>query len=72
MFATQQGGIFPLDGFDEQCSGNPRLPVHGIGTLDADGIKFAAVKTLEARTRSMEAEIAALRAELAAMKEMRR
>lgn len=50
-----------------------------IGTLDADGINFAAVKALEERTRALdarntalEAELAALRAEIAALRDARR
>jgi hypothetical protein len=34
---TQNAGVYTLDGFDEQCGGNPRLPVHGIAVLQANG-----------------------------------
>lgn len=34
---TQNGSTFTLDGFDEQCGGNPRLPVHGIAVPQPNG-----------------------------------
>lgn len=34
---TQIGGAYTLDGFDEQCGGNPRLPSHGIAVPQANG-----------------------------------
>ncbi len=34
---TQSGAAYTLDGFDEQCGGNPRLPVHGIAVVQANG-----------------------------------
>jgi hypothetical protein len=37
LTVTQIGSTFTLDGFDEQCGGNPRLPVHGIGVPQPNG-----------------------------------
>lgn len=37
LTVTQTGSSFALDGFDEQCGGNPRLPVHGIGVPQPNG-----------------------------------
>jgi hypothetical protein len=34
---TQNGPAFTLDGFDEQCDGHPRLPVHGIAVPQPNG-----------------------------------
>ena len=34
---TQTNGVYTLDGFDEQCGGNPHLPVHGIAVPQANG-----------------------------------
>lgn len=37
LTVTQNGATFTLDGFDEQCGGNPRLPVHGIAVPQPNG-----------------------------------
>jgi Chaperone of endosialidase len=37
LTVTQNGSTFTLDGFDEQCGGNPRLPVHGIAVPQPNG-----------------------------------
>jgi hypothetical protein len=37
LTVTQTGSTFTLDGFDEQCGGNPRLPVHGIAVPQPNG-----------------------------------
>lgn len=37
LTVTQNLGVFTLDGFDEQCGGNPRLPVHGIAVPQPNG-----------------------------------
>ncbi len=37
LTVTQIGATFTLDGFDEQCGGNPRLPAHGIAVPQANG-----------------------------------
>ncbi len=34
---TQQGAIFTMDGFEDQCGGAPRLPAVGIAVPQADG-----------------------------------
>ncbi len=34
---TQTGGVFLLNGFDESCDGNPRLPVQGVAVLQNNG-----------------------------------
>ncbi len=34
---AQHGPAYTLDGFDEQCGGNPRLPVHGIAVPQPNG-----------------------------------
>lgn len=34
---TQAGGVYRLEGYDEQCGGNPRQPLWGIGVPQADG-----------------------------------
>jgi hypothetical protein len=33
----QVGAVYAIDGFDEQCGGNPRLPVHGIAVAQPNG-----------------------------------
>ena len=37
MTVVQEGGVFTLTGFEEQCGDNPRLPVYGTAILQADG-----------------------------------
>ncbi len=37
LTVTQNASVFTLDGFDEPCNGNPRLPVHGVAVLQANG-----------------------------------
>jgi hypothetical protein len=34
---TQVGSFYRLEGFDEQCGGNPRQPLWGIGVVQANG-----------------------------------
>lgn len=34
---TPVGGVYTLDGFDEQCGGNPRQPVRGVALPQANG-----------------------------------
>lgn len=34
---AQNGGVYMLDGYDEQCGGNPRLPIHGIAVMQPNG-----------------------------------
>jgi len=34
---TPIGGVYALDGFDEQCGGNPRQPVRGVAVPQANG-----------------------------------
>lgn len=34
---TPMGGVFTLDGFDEQCGGNPKQPVRGVALPQANG-----------------------------------
>lgn len=34
---TPVGGVFTLEGFDEQCGGNPRQPVRGVALPQANG-----------------------------------
>ncbi|MGE0812261.1 MAG: tail fiber domain-containing protein [Vicinamibacterales bacterium] len=34
---TPIGGVYALDGFDEQCGGNPRQPVRGVALPQANG-----------------------------------
>jgi len=57
---TQTDGVYTLDGFDEQCGGNPRQPVHGIAVLQANGsitLGFDVVTLLGATPVSIEAGI---------------
>ncbi len=37
LTVTQTGTVFTLNGFDEPCGGNPRLPVHGVAVLQPNG-----------------------------------
>ncbi len=37
LTVTQNGSAFTLDGFDEPCGGNPRLPVHGVAVPQPNG-----------------------------------
>lgn len=37
LTVTQYGSVFALHGFEEQCGGNPRLPVHGVAFIQPDG-----------------------------------
>jgi hypothetical protein len=37
LLVVQNGAVFTLDGFDEQCGGNPRQPVHGIAVPQPNG-----------------------------------
>lgn len=37
LTVTQSGNVFTLDGFDEPCGGNPRLPVHGVAVPQTNG-----------------------------------
>lgn len=37
LTVTRNGAAFTLDGFDEQCGGNPRLPVHGTAVPQPNG-----------------------------------
>lgn len=37
LTVTQNGGVFMLNGFEEPCGGNPRLPVQGIAVLQVNG-----------------------------------
>ena len=34
---TQVGNFYRLEGFDEQCGGNPRQPLWGIGVVQPNG-----------------------------------
>lgn len=34
---TQVGSVYRLEGFEEQCGGNPRQPIWGIGVLQPNG-----------------------------------
>jgi hypothetical protein len=37
LTVTQYGSVFALHGFEEQCGGNPRLPVSGVAFQQPDG-----------------------------------
>jgi hypothetical protein len=37
LTVEQVGGIYRLDGYEDQCGGNPRLPIWGIGVPQANG-----------------------------------
>lgn len=37
LTVTQVGATFTLDGFEEQCGGNPRLPTHGVAVPQPNG-----------------------------------
>ena len=37
LTVEQVGGIYRLDGFEEQCGNNPRLPIWGIGVPQPNG-----------------------------------
>lgn len=46
LTVTQQGNAFSLTGFEEQCGGNPSLPVFGTAILQADGAIWIGVTTI--------------------------
>lgn len=37
LAVSQNGAVYTLDGFDEPCGNNPRLPLHGIAVPQANG-----------------------------------
>jgi len=42
----QYGGVYSLVGYEEQCGGNPRLPVYGTAMLQADGTIWMGLTTI--------------------------
>ena len=42
----QQGAFYQLIGYEEQCGGNPRLPVYGSAMLQADGTIWLGFTTI--------------------------
>ena len=42
----QQGSFYQLVGYEEQCGGNPRLPVYGSAMLQADGTIWLGFTTI--------------------------
>jgi hypothetical protein len=42
----QQGAFYQLVGYEEQCGGNPRLPVYGSAMLQADGTIWLGFTTI--------------------------
>ena len=42
----QQGSFYQLIGYEEQCGGNPRLPVYGSAMLQADGTIWLGFTTI--------------------------
>lgn len=43
---TKVGPVFTLDGFEEQCGGNPRLPVSGIAIVQQSGQIWMGLTTI--------------------------
>lgn len=37
LTVTQYGSVYALHGYEEQCGGNPRLPVYGVAFVQPDG-----------------------------------
>lgn len=50
---TQVGNVFTLDGFEEQCGGNPRLPVSGIALIQPSGQIWMGLTTITAQGRGL-------------------
>ena len=46
---TKVGPVFTLDGFEEQCGGNPSLPVSGIAIVQASGQIWMGLTTVMAQ-----------------------
>lgn len=42
----QYGTVYSLVGYEEQCGGNPRLPVYGTAMLQADGTIWMGLTTI--------------------------
>jgi hypothetical protein len=43
---VQQGAVYTLDGFEEQCGGNPSLPVSGVAVPQANGTIMIGLTTI--------------------------
>ncbi|MDH4067226.1 MAG: hypothetical protein OEW19_22725, partial [Acidobacteriota bacterium] len=46
LTVVQYGGVYSLIGYEEQCGGNPRLPVYGTAMLQADGTIWMGLTTI--------------------------
>ena len=46
LTVTQHGSVYALHGFEEQCGGNPRLPVYGVAILQADDTIWMGLTTI--------------------------
>lgn len=46
LTVIQYGGVYSLIGYEEQCGGNPRLPVYGTAMLQADGTIWMGLTTI--------------------------
>ena len=46
LTVTQYGSVYALHGFEEQCGGNPRLPVYGVAIIQPNGIIWFGLTTI--------------------------
>ena len=46
LTVTQYGSVYALHGYEEQCGGNPRLPVYGVAILQANGTIWMGLTTI--------------------------
>jgi hypothetical protein len=46
LTVTVSGSVFALHGFEEQCGGNPRLPVYGVAFFQGDGTIWLGLTTI--------------------------
>lgn len=46
LTVTQLGNVFTLAGFEEQCGGNPRLPVSGVAIVQTNGDIWMGLTTI--------------------------
>jgi hypothetical protein len=46
LTVTQFGSMYALHGFEEQCGGNPRLPVYGVAFQQGDGTIWFGLTTI--------------------------
>ena len=46
LTVTQHGSVYALHGFEEQCGGNPRLPVYGVAIMQPNGTIWFGLTTI--------------------------